>query len=110
MAHHSPARWLAPLALVAFLLALVVVLGASGGDGTDEVAAPAGKTSTATPTAKKKSSSAKKSKAKSTYVVKLGDTPSAIAAQAGLSLEELERLNPDLDAQLLQPGDEIRVR
>ena len=107
MARHSPARWLAPLALVAFGFALYTVIGNGASDPGDETAAPAGVNATATPASK---STAKKSKSKTKYVVKLGDTPSQIAAETGVSLEEIERLNPDLDPQLLAPGEEIRLR
>ena len=43
------------------------------------------------------------------YVVKPGDTPSGIAEKTGVSLEQLEKANPDLDPQLLAPGQRIRI-
>ena len=43
------------------------------------------------------------------YVVKPGDTPSGIAEKTGVSLEQLEEANPDLDPQLLAPGQRIRI-
>ena len=43
------------------------------------------------------------------YVVKPGDTPSGIAEKTGVSLEQLEEANPDLDPQLLAPGQRIRL-
>ena len=42
-------------------------------------------------------------------VVKPGDTPSGIAEKTGVSLEQLEKANPDLDPQLLAPGQRIRI-
>jgi LysM repeat protein len=110
MAHHSPARWLAPIALVVFFFALVVVLGAGGGGGSDEAAAPAGSSAKTETTQTAKPKASKTPKAKTTYVVKLGDTPSQIAAETGVSLAQIQRLNPDLDPQLLAPGQEIRLR
>ena len=105
MAGRSPARFLAPLALVAFAFALFSILGGGGGGGGEQPAnttsEPAA-TATATPTrdAKRK---------RKVYVVKPGDTPSGIAEKTGVSLEELEKANPDLDPQLLAPGQRIRL-
>jgi len=105
MAGRSPARFLAPLALVAFAFALFSILGGGDGGGGEEPATtktePAA-TATATPT------SAAKRKRK-VYVVKPGDTPSGIAEKTGVSLEQLEKANPDLDPQLLAPGQRIRL-
>ncbi len=103
MAGRSPARFLAPLALVAVVVALYMVLAPpkGGGDGSD----PAGSkqpvaTATATPKPKRK---------RKVYVVKPGDTPSGIAEKTGVSLEQLEEANPKLDPQLLAPGQRIRL-
>ena len=105
MAGRSPARFLAPLALVAFAFALFSILGGGGGGGGEEPATtktePAA-TATATP----KSTAKRKRKV---YVVKPGDTPSGIAEKTGVSLEQLEKANPDLDPQLLAPGQRIRL-
>ena len=103
MAGRSPARFLAPLALVAFVIALFMILGGSDERGdqpanTSEPAATA--TATKTPAGKRK---------RKVYVVKPGDTPSGIAEKTGVSLEQLEKANPDLDPQLLAPGQRIRI-
>jgi LysM repeat protein len=107
MARRSPARLLAPLALVGFLIALLVVINGSdtdgGASGTRE-ASPASKT-TATPARKKGSN-----KARRTYRVKPGDTPSGIAEKTGVPLTRILELNPDLDDQTLTVGDRIRLR
>src|SRR4051812_21669950 len=106
MAGRSPARFLAPIALIAFLFALYTVV-----NGAD--APPTGKdngTATGRPTATATKTVAKKSKKKrKMYTVKSGDTPSGIAVKAGISLEELEKLNPDLDPQSLSPGQRLRL-
>ena len=104
MAGRSPVRFLAPLALVAFAFAHFSILGGGGGGGEEPATTrtePAA-TATATPT------SAAKRKRK-VYVVKPGDTPSGIAEKTGVSLEQLEKANPDLDPQLLAPGQRIRL-
>ena len=103
MAGRSPARFLAPLALVAFAIALYTILG--GGDGSGEQPANTSEpraTATATPKQQAK-------RKRKVYVVKPGDTPSGIAEKTGVSLEQLEKANPDLDPQLLAPGQRIRI-
>ncbi len=102
MAGRSPARFLAPLALVAVVVALYMVLK-SPEDGTKTErtgGSQATATATATPKPKRK---------RKVYVVKPGDTPSGIADKTGVSLEELEKANPKLDPQLLAPGQRIRL-
>jgi LysM repeat protein len=102
MAGRSPARFLAPLALVAVVVALYLVLN-RGGSGTDTERTGGSQpvaTATKTPKAKRK---------RKVYVVKPGDTPSGIAEKTGVSLEQLEKANPKLDPQLLAPGQRIRL-
>jgi LysM repeat protein len=106
MAGRNLARFLAPLALAAVVVAMYMVIDAGldkGGDGQ-----PA---STARPTATPKpGKGGKKAKRKRrVYVVKPGDTPSGIAEKTGVSLEQLEKANPKLDPQLLAPGQRIRL-
>ena len=103
MAGRSPVRFLAPLALVAVAFALFSILGGGDGGG-EEPATTQQPRATATATPKK----AAKRKRK-VYVVKPGDTPSGIAEKTGVSLEQLEEANPDLDPQLLAPGQRIRL-
>ena len=103
MAGRSPVRFLAPLALVAVAFALFSILGGGEGGG-EEPATTQQPRATATATPKK----AAKRKRK-VYVVKPGDTPSGIAEKTGVSLEQLEEANPDLDPQLLAPGQRIRI-
>ena len=105
MAGRSPARFLAPLALAAVVVAMYMVITAGLDKGGDEQPA-----STARPTATAKPDKSKKAKRKRrVYVVKPGDTPSGIAEKTGVSLEKLEQANPDLDPQLLAPGQRIKL-
>ena len=110
MAGRSPARFLAPLALVAFALALFIVVNrTTGNDETpadgNRVAQPAESTP-----AQGKQNKKKKQKAKpETYTVKVGDTPSGIAEKTGVSLEELLEFNPDVDPQTLAPGTKLKL-
>jgi LysM repeat protein len=109
MAGRSPARFLAPIALIAFAIALYSVVKDSsapaGGNSGAET------TQDATPTAtssKKKSTSSKKKKTK-TYVVKSGDTLSAIAEKNDVTQAKIIALNPDLDPATLAPGQKIKL-
>jgi LysM repeat protein len=106
--YRSPARLLAPLALVAVTVAVVLIVAASGGgddggggdasanrsDGTSQTPS-----TTTTPTPPRR-----------TYTVKTGDTLGAIAEKTGVSVERLQELNPELDPQALLSGQKINLR
>jgi LysM repeat protein len=103
MAHRSPARFLAPLALVAFSVALFMIVQSSQTNSDGESpnrATDSRPTATATP----------ERRGPRRYRVKEGDTPSSIAEKTGVPLEDILRLNPDLDPQTIQPGQRIRLR
>jgi LysM repeat protein len=106
MAGRSPARFLAPIALIAFAFALYSVVHDNQKPAGSNSDAPAASSATATPT--KTPSKSKKHKRK-TYTVKSGDTPSGIAEKTGVSLETLMELNPELDPQTMAPGQKIRL-
>src|SRR3712207_2817431 len=99
MAGRSPARFLAPLALVGFAIALVIVIGASSSSGGDEESvAPVNRTSTTdagTAESKPAKKRDRKQTTEKTYTIEPGDTPSGIAAANGISVERLLELNPD---------------
>jgi LysM repeat protein len=106
MARRSPARLLAPLALVGFVVALLVVINGAGSDGSSEkTGAKPAASATATPTKKQKAR-----KQRRRYVVKAGDTPSGIAEKTGVPLSQILALNPDLDDQTLTVGDKLKLR
>ena len=106
MAGRSPARFIAPLALVAFALALFAVVSSTSSDGGDEKGAKG----TAEPAQVTPSPSAKKKRRhRKTYTIKAGDTPSGIAVKVGVPLDQILELNPDLDPQTLTPGTKIKL-
>ena len=45
----------------------------------------------------------------STYVIKSGDTLAAIASRFGVSIDDLETVNPGINAQNLHAGDSLRL-
>ena len=109
MAGRSPARFLAPLALVAVVIALFVVVSGSLKDPetTTGGSTPSGDSR---PAASPDGNGKKQKKGPRRYRVKTGDTPSSIAEKTGVPLEEILRLNPDLDPQTLSPGQRIKLR
>jgi hypothetical protein len=124
MSSRSPARWLAPLALLAAVVAVALTVTAALGDGGDEVARPATSTTTSADggTARDRgrddadragsrvSGSRSGGGSRSSYTIKAGDTLATIAEATGVSVEELQELNPDLDPQALTVGQRLRLR
>ena len=107
MARRSPARLLAPLALVGFVIALLVVInGSSTGGGSSTSGSRPAATKTTSPSRKGKNAR----KVRRRYTVKPGDTPSGIAEKTGVPLSKILELNPDLDDQSLTVGDKIKLR
>jgi LysM repeat protein len=106
MAGRNPLRFLAPIALVAFAVALYTVV--------KDAREPAGRSSSDTPaqaTSAPSKQSAKKSAKKKHrfYTVKNGDTASGIAAKTGVSIAAMQKLNKHFDPQTLSPGQRIRL-
>lgn len=105
---RSPARLLAPLALVTSVLALYLVVSSGGSDtGRDDTGAKPSQTrpSATSTTAKPRTPR----RTRRTYTVRAGDTPSGIAERVGISLDTLLELNPDVDPQLLSPGQRLKL-
>jgi len=96
------ARLLALLALIGTILIVIVAISsATGGDDGDS-----GKKDQP---AKQKQASKPKTN-KKTYEVEEGDTLTTIAKKTGIPVAKLKQLNPDLDPQTLQVGQEIKLR
>ena len=111
MPRRSPARYLAPLAIVAFLIALAAVVSSAG---EEEGGASRAGNATAKPASSREEASERsrprRRSTRRTYTVRPGDTPSTIAERTGVPLEQLEALNPDIDPQQLSPGQRLRLR
>ena len=113
MAARSPARFLAPLALLGFVLALLLIVSHSSSDSGSAGNEAKSTQEQPTPTSAAGNggnSSSGKAKGPRFYVVKVGDTPSAIAEKTGVALTTIEQLNPSLDPQALSPGARIKLR
>lgn len=104
MRHRSPARFLAPLALIASAFAVYTLVQPEMDSGSASSTPPA-----LTQEAKRPSGKAGRTKAH-TYKVRRNDTLSGIAAKNGLSVQHILRLNPGLDANSLRVGRTLRLR
>jgi LysM repeat protein len=103
------ARYAAP---AAFLLAVTIAVllirsGLSGGDATTTT--ERGPT-TRPATTRASTVTGKKSSAARFYTVVSGDTFGAIAAKTGISVEQLQRLNPGVSSNALRVGERLRVK
>ncbi len=113
MRHRSPARFLAPLALVGFAVALLLVVSGSRGTGDEQEAVTPAVERTAEQRKTADDDGERDSRRKrrpATCTGRAGDTPSGIAEKTGVPLETIEELNPELDAQTLNVGDKVRIR
>lgn len=109
MNRHSPARLLAPLALVTVAAALYLVVSAGTSESGERATPSAVKTRTVESTAER-TAQPKRSATRTRYTVKSGDTPSGIAEKTGVPVSKLLELNPDLSPQALSPGDRLKLR
>ena len=116
-ARRSPLRFLAPIALIAFGLALLVVVSSSNsGDGDNTPSASEKEkdrdlgTSTEKTKRKSRSSTANGTLPSRTYTVKSGDTLGSISEKTGIPVEKLQELNPQLDPQQLVSGQKIKLK
>jgi LysM repeat protein len=103
---RSPARLLAPLALViAAVAVLLVVQASSESNGKQDDNARQATTTTETTDA-----TTSTRPRRPTYTVKLNDTLEAISEKTGVPVERIEELNPELDPQNLIVGQKIKLR
>jgi len=105
---RSLGRWLAPVALITCAVAVYAVVdntllkddSPSSGNGSTQ------QTTTTKSTSKK---TAKGRKRRRAYVVKAGDTLSAISIKTGVSMTTIKRLNPKIQADTLHAGQRVRL-
>jgi LysM repeat protein len=101
MADRNPARVAAPLALFAAAVAIVVVVQASGSSSPSR--APSATRPAVTRPAQHVRPTPR------VYVVKPGDTLTVIGDKTNVSLETIQRLNPDVDPNALQTGQRLKL-
>jgi len=109
MAAHperSPARLLAPLALVACAVAVVAIVLSSRSDESSGGAARSASQARTAPATQRQRPAPRRA----TYTVKTGDTLAGIAEKTGVTVDRLQELNPELDPQALVSGQKIKLR
>jgi LysM repeat protein len=118
-ARRSPLRFLAPVALVIFGLALLTIVSTSnGGDENDEPSASEREKARDLGAAERRERRARRNAETEaggglptkTYTVKSGDTLGSISEKTGIPVEKLQELNPELDPQQLVSGQKIKLR
>src|SRR3954447_26023119 len=114
-ARRSPLRFLAPVALVAFGIALLMIVSSSngGGGGNTPSASEQAKSRDLGTSTKKKSKrrrSANGALPTRSYTVQKGDTLGSISEKTGISVATLQELNPQIDPQQLTTGQKIKLR
>ncbi len=100
MTARNTGRYLAPLAIVAVIVATALVVRAGIGSGHPVRTA----TTTGFVTARRVIPR------KRFYVIRAGDSLSSIAVKTGVAVGELEALNPSVDPNALQTGSRLRLR
>lgn len=100
-------RLLAPLALLACVLAVgAVAMSTLGGDDSSSRTASSTRAEGSRTSTAKRTSTGKQRK---TYVVKSGDSLSLIAEKTGVDVEVIVRLNPGVDPQSLRTGQKLKL-
>ena len=102
-------RWAAPVAFLAAITILALVVRAGFESGSHH---QAGQSTTTVSSKKKKKQHGHHTtkQAVKTYTVQTGDTLSVIASKTGTTVAILLKLNPHIDPQALQVGQKIRVQ
>ena len=99
----ASARVLAVTALViALLIAIIAISSSLGGDDSSDLS-----------TGEHGGKATHKTHPKqvpATYEVKSGDTLIAIAHRMGISVRQIEELNPEVDPQILVAGEQLKLR
>ena len=98
----APARVLAAIALVAGFVAVIAVISSAGG-GSGSSGGRASTSKAAHRTHRPKTTAA-------AYVVQTGDTLTSIAHRTGVSVVRIQRLNPEVDPQILIAGEKLKLR
>jgi LysM repeat protein len=101
-------RWAAPIAFLAAITILALVVRAGLEDGKHHHAKKP--STTVTSKRKKTHGHGHKQQRRQTYTVVSGDTLAGIAAKEGTTVARLEQLNPGIDPTALHVGQQIRVK
>jgi LysM repeat protein len=101
---------MAPLALIACVVAVAALVAGSGVVGDENGSETAGADSLPAATERTTTTGKKQKPTPATYTIKANDTLTAIAEENGTTVERLLELNPELDPQGLVAGQKIKLR
>jgi LysM repeat protein len=104
---RNPARYIVPLALAASVTATYLIVHHALANKHSSTTTP---TVLTTSTIVRHGSSGPGSSKAKFYIVKSGDSLSGIADKTGVPMSTIERLNPHLNPNALQPSQRLRLR
>jgi LysM repeat protein len=112
---RTPLRILAPVALIAFGVALALIISSanksSGGGGPSSNAAEKARDLGSTTRSRSRRTHTTRDRLpQRIYIVKTGDTLGSIAEKTGVPVVKLQELNPNLDQFSLVAGQKIKIR
>ena len=112
---RGPASWtarvVAPVVLIVAAVAIIMIVNASFGGGSgDEEGAGEGQATTTTTTADGCQPEAPDAVEAGYFVIEPGDDLSIVADLTCISIDQITELNPNLDPQLIQPGNCVDLR
>jgi hypothetical protein len=103
------ARYAAPAAfLLGVTIAVLLIRSGLGGGASPQTTTRGPVTRTATTLAA--ATTRTKGSARQRYTVQSGDTFGSIAAKEGISVEELQAMNPGVSSNTLRVGQRLRVK
>ncbi len=107
---HSPTATVSRAATAALLAATIALTACSSGTGSTNQPPPTSRSVLTTAPSDLTTTTTTTTPGPAIYVIQPGDTLSGVAAQNGLTLDELLRANPAItDPTRLQPGDQIVI-
>lgn len=99
----APARIVAALALIGAVVIVIAVIAGSVGGGSDSPSHSKGSGAHHGKQRQHRTTAA-------TYEVQSGDTLISIAHKTGVTVREIEELNPEIDPQILIAGEKLKLR
>jgi LysM repeat protein len=98
------------MALIAFAVVVAAIVLGSGVMGDDDDGDTSARTSDLPSATERTTTAQRQQRRRAIYTIKANDTLSGIAADTGTTVERLQELNPELDAQALVAGQKIKLR
>jgi hypothetical protein len=111
---RPPASWtariLAPVLLVVVAAAIILIIGATVGGEEGEDDGKRGDRERVTTTSDGCEPDAQEAVENGYFVIEPGDDLSIVADRTCITIDEITELNPELDPQLIQPGNCVDLR